>query len=229
MPNNNSPNKMKLKIQPVNAVILVFVLAVVVALGYISIFNKSSNSQDTANSVEHKNILFSSDIEEQIKKDKDALDSMINFINTYKPNDVNSVVGLVEEVYGFRTLIEAVNFLSKKYSSDTSFTNKTSKMLDIMRQRQNHYFPIFRGSYSKIANRLMNTDGITSFVSGPNNNTLEFVGDRYLDSVNVKVDFDILLSHLELLRYKQVVFRSKEKNAIVKTYNINSASDDAMY
>ena len=229
MANNNS-NKTKSNIQPIQVVMIIILLGVVISLGYLSMSDKKvDNETDITNAQGNNNVLFKPDSysEVQMAKDKDALDSMINFIKHYKPANQSNVVGIVAEANRFKSLIGDANTLALNYSFDTSFTNRTNTLLNLMKQKQIYYYPIFRDSYCKIANRLMGVDDIRSSTSGERNTTLELIGDRYLDSNNVKVDYDILRSHLELLRYKQIVFRTKSENTKVKSYNLNSDNDDA--
>jgi len=226
---NNNPNKKKSKLQPLNIVMLIVAVAVVVVLGYISL-SKTDKKYTPVKDIRTNSSLFAPDAysDEQVAKDKDALDSMVIYINSYKPNNVATVPGIVNEVNNFRFFITDANAFAYKYSTDTSFTNKVRKISNLLMQKQIHYFPVFRSSYSKIANRVMLEDNIKSAVSGANNTTLELIGDRYLDSSNVRIDYNLLLPHLETLRYKQVIFRAKSDNEMVKNYRINSLNDDVV-
>ena len=226
---NNSSEKMKQN-TPITFIIIIAVFSVVVVvLGYFALFNKTKTSTENPNTLIHKNTSYSSDAysPEQIAKDKNALDSMIVSIKNYRPSNVNNIADILNEVYKFRGLIDVTNSLSQKYSTDTAFTNNINTMLNLMKQKQIQYFPVFRVSYSKVANRLMSADGILTAISGNNSTTLELIGDKYSDSTNTKIDFDILCSHLELLRYKQLVFKTQSENKIVKTYSIKSIDDSS--
>jgi len=228
--NKNDSNKKKSKLQPLNIVILIFAVAIVVILGYISFSTKTDKEKTPVKDIRTNSSLFSPDAysEEQVAKDKDALDSMLININSYKPNNVATIPGIVSEVNNFRFLISDANAFAHKYSTDTSFTNKVRKISNLLEQKQIYYFPVFRSSYSKIANRVMLEDDISSVISGTSNTVLELIGDRYLDSSNIRIDYNLLLPHLETLRYKQVIFRAKSDNDIVKRYVVNSLDDNVI-
>lgn len=226
--NQNDSNKTKLKIQPLNILMLLFVVSIVVVLGYISFSTKKEKEQNPVKDIRTNSSLFVPDAysEEQVATDKDALDSMLISINSYKPSNVVTIPGIVSEVNHFRFLISDANSFAHKYSTDTSFTNKVKKISNLLEQKQVYYFPTFRSSYCKIANRVMLDDNIRSVISGTNNTVLELIGDRYLEPANIRVDYSLLLPHLETLRYKQVIF--KTDNEIVKSYSINSLSDNVI-
>jgi hypothetical protein len=226
----NSTNKNKKYIQLINIVILVILVAAVVILGYFSLYDKSDNSQNTANNVKQNNTLYNLDVysEAQVAKDKVTLDSIGQVISTYKPGNLNSVFEISTEVDKFKVLIENINFFSQKYSADSLFINDINKIKNSIKQKQNYYYPFFRDAYCKVANRVMGEDNINSYLSGANNSVLELVSDRYLDSANIKMDFNILLPHLKLLRYKQIIFKDKNENTAIKTFRINSMNDNSV-
>jgi len=221
-------NKSKLKIHPINLIILVIIIVAIAILGYFSIFNRknNSNSQDEVNNANTKLYTPTDHIEAQKIKDADVLDSVLRRINMYNPKKLNSILGISTEINELKSFIARINLLLQKYSGDTAFTKKINNAYELVKQKQRIFFPVFREAYSKTANHMMNADSINCNTSGTNNVNIIFIGDRYLDSVNVQNDYDFIRPHLELLRYKQVIFKTKSENDTSKSFILNSNNDE---
>ena len=222
----------KLTSQLFNIVILVILIGVLVFLGRIALTKDDTNAHNDPNAQAHQRQSYTwgaGNSEQQKEADIDNFKNIINTIEQYKPSNLNSPLGITAEAHAFRGLIQDVNAIIKRHSSDTDFTNKVSQVNATLSRKQATYFPQLRESYSKVATRIMKEGNVVCNVIGNGNNIIEFVGERYSSIENQQIDFSLLQGHLELLRFKRIIFKyTQDEETISNSFNINSLDDTVL-
>jgi hypothetical protein len=72
----------------------------------------------------------------------------------------------------------------------------------------------------------MKEENILCSVLGQGNTTIEFYGNRYQNVENQQLDFSLLQGHLELLRFKKIIFKyTIEDQSFTNAFSINSLDD----
>jgi hypothetical protein len=159
--------------------ILLIIVGVVAVLAIISFGDEEPKPVENLEYHHRSNTLRVEFSGEKRDADIGQINQALKMIEEYHPTNLSSPLGITGEANSFRGLAMDVSLFMKKYSSDTSFTNKIGQINSALIRKQSTYFPILREAYSKVASKTTKDENnvVVWSVSGNGHTTLEAHGD----------------------------------------------------
>jgi hypothetical protein len=227
---NNLSTQKKSKIS-FNALIILVCIIIVVGgiIGIQALFDDTSSNTDNV-AITISSNADDDDISEEFSSG-DMLDSVSGkrqTIKKYKIGNTNSSAAISREVGKLNDLAREIETLSKAINEgeqSSELSQQIKKLKHEMNSLKTSTFPQLRLEYARVASQKMQNDSIEAIVSGSGNTTITFIGERYVDTANVDVDYALLQSYLLNLHFKNAIFKANENATASKEFQINSPAD----